>query len=180
MSNSKLISDDMRAIITQILGGTDIIEVAKDRPEISMNKRTRMMVLSIVTAMHSENTVLRDWLNNTRAELSALKDPTIGELIYEEQNIRASILKYFGYDDDSEALSFFDFREYWWNCYEGEIRYSEFDKTLPADGENVNIEEYEAAWRGKDYTMLRVDFQSDMGYVLMLMKNTMEIAEVTD
>ena len=102
-------------------------------------------------------------------------------LLDQEQSARTALFDYFKYEDDSAALPFFDFREYYWGVDDGEIVYNEDKQSVLdclAGSENIGKDAYicgfepiENQWEGDEYIMLEVDFQSQMGVVLMILNN---------
>lgn len=105
-------------------------------------------------------------------------------LLDKEQSARKALFDYFKYEDDSAGLPFFDFREYYWLINDGEIVYDENKQTVldcigGADGEKdsyvCGFEPVENQWDGDEYSMFEVDFQSQMGVVLMIVSNDFRV-----
>ena len=174
MPDSKLISDEMQATINKILHGTDISEIAEQRPEISMEKRVRMMVLLIVQAMNSEVNTLTEWLNNTRKKVEEFENPTLESLIAREMDTRALILDHFdcATETDIEILPMFNFIVYYCRLDDDQtVAYSENEENL-IEAEN---EYYDKYWKAGKYTLVRAFWQTTDD-VLMVFENKREIA----
>lgn len=174
MLDSTLISDEMQAIINKILHGTDIAEIAKKRPEISMEKRIRMMVLLIVKAMQSETDTMRGWLNTARREIVHLEDDSLTALFDREQQARAGILDFFdcATESDIEVLPLFNFTGYHWQMQGGQtLTYSEDDENLI----DAADEYFDKSWSAHGYTLIRAFWQSTDSDVLMFFENKLEV-----
>lgn len=174
MIDSTLISDEMQVIIDKILHGTDISEIAKERPEISTEKRIRMMVLLIVKAMQSKTDTLLGQLNDVQQEVASFKDDSLPALFDREQETRVKILNFFdcATEPGIADLPLYNFIGYHWQMQSGQtLTYSEDDKNL-IDAADEYFDKY---WSAHGYTLIRSFWQSTDSDALMFFENKLEV-----
>lgn len=174
MPESALISDVLQDIIKKFLSGTKLGELSRKRPEIDEPGRIHMLVIIMISALQSENKVLRKWLNNARAELEPLKDKSLGAIAAREIGARAELLEHFDCkgEENVDVIPLFNYAGYHWKLDGDQVICSEEDKHLEED---VSDDYFDKEWRSKTHTMVRTYFQSTDSDVLMIFENKLEV-----